>query len=417
MSWTSSSTVRARPAATRSRRSAPRARRRREITTNAARKPSRPARETSTVDTAATPAAPPISRIVSTSPDAESRCRLGDSRQRPDLHRWRAQSDRQPGEQEGREQIGDVVGVGSAPGSARASPIASSDKPVTSSLRTPTDGDEPGAGRRRRDEGRDRCREPGDARSSSANTRGPAASTAIPRKMKEKNALKAKNAERLAATSVRFLSAAAGTSGCGDRASIRTNDASRQRRNREQQQRRDRRPAVLGSPVQAVDEQQQTARHRGRPGDIEVPACRARRRSAARNVVGEADEDDPDRDVDEEHPPPAGAVGRAGRWRSRPPMPTSPPTAPKIPSARLRCCTLGEGDGQDRQRRRRDEGGAETLEPSRRDQQRRRLGDPSSERRRREDHHPSQRISVVARAGRPSGRRGAGTRRASGRRR
>ena len=41
-----------------------------QITTNAARKPSNPARETSTVDTAATPAAPPISRIVSTRPDA-----------------------------------------------------------------------------------------------------------------------------------------------------------------------------------------------------------------------------------------------------------------------------------------------------------------------------------------------------------
>ena len=37
---------------------------------------------------------------------------------------------------------------------------------------------------------------------------------------------KAKNADRLAATSVRFLSAAAGTSGAGERASIRTNDAS-----------------------------------------------------------------------------------------------------------------------------------------------------------------------------------------------
>ena len=47
-----------------------------------------------------------------------------------------------------------------------------------------------------------------------------------PRKMNEKNAPKAKNAERLAATSVRCFTAAAGTSGVRDRASIRTNDAS-----------------------------------------------------------------------------------------------------------------------------------------------------------------------------------------------
>ena len=98
--------------------------------------------------------------------------------------------------------------------------------------------------------------------------------------MKEKNAPKAKNAERLAATSVRCFTAAAGTSGVRDRASIRTNDASRQRGRREQQQRRDRRPAVLGSPVQAVDEDQQPAGDRGRAGDIEVPraALSGRRR-------------------------------------------------------------------------------------------------------------------------------------------
>ena len=47
-----------------------------------------------------------------------------------------------------------------------------------------------------------------------------------PRKMKEKKALKVKNAERLAATSVRFRSAAAGTSGWRERASIRTKAAS-----------------------------------------------------------------------------------------------------------------------------------------------------------------------------------------------
>ena len=47
-----------------------------------------------------------------------------------------------------------------------------------------------------------------------------------PRKMKEKNALNVKNAERLAATSVRFLSAVAGTRGWLARASIRTKAAS-----------------------------------------------------------------------------------------------------------------------------------------------------------------------------------------------
>ena len=50
-----------------------------------------------------------------------------------------------------------------------------------------------------------------------------------PRKMNEKKALKAKNAERLAATSVRFFSANAGTSGARERASIRTNAASSKR--------------------------------------------------------------------------------------------------------------------------------------------------------------------------------------------
>jgi hypothetical protein len=50
--------------------------------------------------------------------------------------------------------------------------------------------------------------------------------SSVARKMNEKNALNVKNAERLAATSVRCRSAAAGTSGSRDRASMRTNDAS-----------------------------------------------------------------------------------------------------------------------------------------------------------------------------------------------
>ena len=47
-----------------------------------------------------------------------------------------------------------------------------------------------------------------------------------PQEGERKKALKMKNAERLAATSVRFRSAAAGTSGAGERASMRTNATS-----------------------------------------------------------------------------------------------------------------------------------------------------------------------------------------------
>ena len=86
-----------------------------EITTNAARKPSRPARETSTVDTAATPAAPPISRIVSTRPDANPDVDSETPESAPICTDGRAQSDRHAGEQERGEQVGDVVGVARHP--------------------------------------------------------------------------------------------------------------------------------------------------------------------------------------------------------------------------------------------------------------------------------------------------------------
>src|SRR6266498_1520421 len=133
-----------------------------------------------------------------------------------------------------------------------------------------------------------------------------------PRKMNEKKALKVKKAERLAATSVRFLSAVAGTSGWLERASIRP-----------------------------VDDQE----HRG-----------------------ERDEHHAHRNVDEEHPPPTGPVGQesAGDHADRRRRPAHGAEDPEGPVPRL---PLGEGDGEDGERGRRDQGGAEALEPAGCDQE------------------------------------------------
>ena len=212
--------------------------------------------------------------------------------------------------------------------------------------------------------------------------------SSVARKMNEKNALKAKNADRLAATSVRFLTAAAGTSGARDRASIHTNDASSSAAAANSSSVVDRGPAVLGAPVQAVDEEQQSAGHRGRTGDIEVPRA-ARSPVGSEERGGEADEHDADRDVDEEHPAPAGAVGQqaAGDHAHRCRGATH---GAEDAQGAVALLPLGEGDGQDRQRRRRHESGAEPLEPSRRDEHGRRLGDARDERRRREDRHPGE---------------------------
>ena len=82
------------------------------IRTNPAWNPASPARDTSAVDTAATPAAPPTSRIVSTRPEAMP----DDDSATPDsapictdgAHRPIAT----PADEERRQQVGHVVGVG-----------------------------------------------------------------------------------------------------------------------------------------------------------------------------------------------------------------------------------------------------------------------------------------------------------------
>ena len=131
--------------------------------------------------------------------------------------------------------------------------------------------------------------------------------------MNEKKAPKVKNADRLAATSARCLSAAAGTSGDCDRASTPTNAVEQQSRHAEQQQRRSRRPAVVGAPVERVDEQQQAAGDRRRAGGVEPAVLRwalsrARTRTPCRSAHA-------DRHVDEEHPAPARVRRSAARWR------------------------------------------------------------------------------------------------------
>ena len=57
-----------------------------------------------------------------------------------------AQSDRQPGEQERREQIGEVAGVGRYPGEPEHADRQKR-QPGDEQLPNPDDGDEPGAGR------------------------------------------------------------------------------------------------------------------------------------------------------------------------------------------------------------------------------------------------------------------------------
>ena len=145
----------------------------------------------------------------------QPRRRFGDSRQRSDLGRGSAQSDRHPREQEGRKQIGEVAGVGRYPSEPEH---ADRQQRQARDEQSPNadDGNKPGAG---------------DADATKAVTDVASQATPVlvgeyprtccissdPRKMKEKNALKAKNAERLAATSVRCFTAAAGTSGARDR--------------------------------------------------------------------------------------------------------------------------------------------------------------------------------------------------------
>src|SRR5205085_2054313 len=85
-------------------------------------------------------------------------------------------------------------------------------------------------------------------------------------------------------------------------------------------------------------------------------------------IRSEPDEDHADRDIDEEDPAPARPVGQQpagdhadGRRR--------PAHGAVDPEGAVPLLTLGEGDGEDRERGRSHQGGAEALEPTRRDQE------------------------------------------------
>src|ERR671918_2235774 len=150
--------------------------------------------------------------------------RLGDARERSDLHRRGAQPDPDAGEQErGSRSVTKPASDGTRV--SQSTPTARTERPVTRSRRTPT-------------AATSRAPANADARKAVAEVASQDRPVFVgeyprtccissePRKMNEKKALKVKNAERLAATSVRFLSATAGTSGAGGRASVRTNAAS-----------------------------------------------------------------------------------------------------------------------------------------------------------------------------------------------
>ena len=90
----------------------------------------------------------------------QSRLRLCDAGQRADLQRGHAEPEAEAGEQECRKQVGEVTGVRGTCVS-HSIPTASSDRPITSSRRTPTAATiRPGGGR---DEDGHRRRQPGHA--------------------------------------------------------------------------------------------------------------------------------------------------------------------------------------------------------------------------------------------------------------
>src|SRR5580698_7595675 len=189
-------------------------------TQNAAWKAFTPARETRTVDTAATPTAPPISRMVSTSPDA----RPVIERVTPDRAPICAAGAAIPPATLARSSAGSRSVAKSPPAVIRVSSsteIARSDWATTSRRRTPTT---------------PTSLPPVIA--AATNDVAVVASQATPvrvgeyprtccissepRKMKAKNAPNVENDDRFAATSVRLRIAEPGTSGDRDRASIPT---------------------------------------------------------------------------------------------------------------------------------------------------------------------------------------------------
>jgi hypothetical protein len=156
----------------------------------------------------------------------------------------------------------------------------------------------------------------------------------------------------------------------------------------EEHQGRRRSPAVVGTPVQGVHEQQQPTGHRGRAGHVE-PARAPLGAVVDEEHGGKRDEDDADGNVDEEHPPPAGPVGQQPT-RDDADCRRRPAHRAVDAEGAVALLALGEGDSEDRQCRRRHQGGAEALEAAGCDQEPDRLGDARKERGAGEDGQPGQ---------------------------
>ena len=97
-----------------------------------------------------------------------------------------------------------------------------------------------------------------------------------------------------------------------------------------------------------------------------------------------SDQQHADRHVDEEHPPPAGAVGQqpAGDHADRRRRSAD---GAEDPERAVALVSLGERHGEDRERGRRDQRGAESLQSAGSDQQPGRSRQPGQQRRQRED--------------------------------
>jgi hypothetical protein len=121
--------------------------------------------------------------------------------------------------------------------------------------------------------------------------------------------------------------------------------------------------AVLASDVERLDEQGEPKRHRERPGQVET-ANRPGGASFGKQPPRRGDRHEADRDVEEEDPLPAEAVGEGAAQNRSGRSPRRTDGGPRAERA-VALAAFGVQRGQQRQRRRRGDRRTETLRRAR----------------------------------------------------